>query len=117
MTSGPCRRRRVAYRRYSLGAEEQALKMKSFWETRKDAKSRREILKAALDERGLDLRSDSQFCNAFIHGHEDVDLEEIVGIMDLTGQLFDVSHVAWSQYHEDAERAFREAMFGEGLGL
>ncbi|CAM9475295.1 unnamed protein product, partial [Chrysoparadoxa australica] len=116
MTGAPCRSRHSTYQRYGLDVEEQALKMKSFWETRKDAKSRREILKVALEEKGLQLRGDIRFCSAFIAG-EDVDLEEVVGIIKLTRRLFDVSRMTWSHYYGAAERAFREALHGDGLGL
>lgn len=72
---------------------------------------RRASLKAALEENGCELRSDSTFCSAFIDGETFVDMEEVVAVMMLTSALLDVGRQAWSEYRHQYENELEEKVF------
>lgn len=57
--------------------------------TKNDRKHRHQVLHGAMDKKGLEIRDDSVYCHDYIHGVVDVDLDEIVGIQYITGELFD----------------------------
>lgn len=71
-------------------------------------KQRRAELKAALKKRGLELRSDSKLCQAWISMSIGAVLEEVVAVMQIARTLFDVSHVAWSHNREFWEDELRD---------
>ena len=57
---------------------------------------RKETLKAALLDQGIQLWSDSTFCNQYIGKQVCCELEEVVATMGLTKAMFAYSHIAWS---------------------
>eukprot|EP00210_Caulerpa_lentillifera_P006972 g6667.t1 len=106
-------------KRIERGGDESKLatELIAFWKTKDDPKQRREDLQSALEAHGLTLRTDSVFCREYINGKIDADLDEIVGIMMITSRLFEISHVAWSQYRHRCEAKFRDCLLGEELTL
>lgn len=101
--------------KYAHDPETVATKISEFWTTREDRKHRRQILEAAMNKKGLEIRDDSVFCHDFICGLVDVDLDEIVGIQYITRELFDTGGSRfWSEYHHDCESTFRQALLENG---
>lgn len=100
---------------YAHDPETVATKMSEFWETRGDRVHRRKVLHDAIKEKGLEIRYDSVYSHDYIYGLIDVDLDEIVRIQYITGELFDSggSHF-WSKHHHACEPAFRRALLENG---
>jgi hypothetical protein len=116
LQSPACAQRLRYMQDYALDPSTTAKKMVFFFSDRENADERRERLHESLQKKGLQLRGDSNLCNQYITGKLDADLEEIVGIMRITGWLFEIhGHVAWSNYAKPLEATFRLAMYQEGL--
>eukprot|EP00904_Undaria_pinnatifida_P009372 jgi/Undpi1/5565/HiC_scaffold_2.g00842.m1 len=101
--------------KYANDPETVAKTISEFWMTREDRRHRRQILESAMDKKELDVRDDSVFCHDFIYGLVAVDLDEIVGIQYITGELFDSGGLRfWRGYHHECESAFRQALLENG---
>lgn len=69
---------------------------------------RREDLVDELQEHGLELRSDSSFCEAFIQGTTKACVQEVVATMALSSHLFRWGHRCWSNNASHLESVMRK---------
>ena len=95
-------------------ASDVAERISYFMRTRNEPKIRRKYLIDKLKEKNLILRSDSHLCKIFIDATEDIDIEEVVSIMELTRKQFAIHHVVWSENHLRVERILRNAVYKDG---
>ena len=80
--------------------------------------ARRAQLSEALSKEGCTLRSDSSFCQQWIHGSVFVlDVEEVVATMMITKRLFEFSHYAWSMCRGTFESRLERDVFEVVDGL
>ena len=68
---------------------------------------RRALLVAALQARGLSLRSDSSLCRAFVAGTLLKSPAECAAMMAVTGWLMRHGHRVWSEFHTLCDVALR----------
>lgn len=75
--------------RVSVGGEETlvATKLLEFWKEQGDTEKRRERLRMAFAEYEMTLREDCPFCNAYIEGKVDADVNEVIGISVIASRL------------------------------
>lgn len=75
--------------RLSIGGEETALaaKLLEFWNERGQAEQRRGRLRSAFAEYEMQLRDSCVFCNAYIDGKVDADVEDVIGISVIASRL------------------------------
>jgi hypothetical protein len=82
---------------------------------RHSCEERRSILEKALREHHLTLRADSSLCNGWINGRVSHSLMHVVAIMDNTKYLFDYSHIAFSNYHDELNADTDEIKFSRNV--
>jgi hypothetical protein len=116
MASPACAQRIQYLQDYNLNPRTVALKLEFFLHDKDHATERRARLASALEAKGLTLRADSRYCQQFISGGIDADIENVVGVMRITSWLFTAKgHVAWSNYAKSLEATFRRAFYLDGL--
>ena len=75
--------------RVSIGGEETALagKLLEFWNERGQVAARRQRLELAFDDYDMQLRDSCPFCNAYIEGKVDADVDDVIGISVIGSRL------------------------------
>lgn len=70
-------------------------------------------LRTQLEALGLQLRQDSRFATAYIHGTQYCTVEEVAATLKMSGAMFAVSHVFWSHGHVRFESLLAQKVFTE----
>ena len=75
--------------RISLGGEECSIatKLLDFWKERGNTAVRKDRLKAAFEKHGMQLRDECPFCNAYVDGKVDAELDDVIGISVVASRL------------------------------